>query len=594
MPDDFNPNTDVSFPTDVFALPDAEPILDDSYLLVLDGRSSRVFVLPKDGEVVIGRAKETDLRLDDTSVSRKHARLAITNGAAQLIDLGSQNGTRLNGEKIGKPRPLSSGDAITICATSLVFHAGGNRPRPHIQLEMDVLRMAIEGEVERAIAYQRPFALLAIGGTIDDKDRWEIVTGLETELRRIDRLAWSNLGHAYLLLPETNPDEVQSVALRVLDELSKKATGAKVGYASCPRDGCDLDTLLASARSALTSAAEGEILSAEQAFRTLNVGGRSIILADEAMIRLYALIERLAAAELSVLVTGETGTGKEMAAAAVHHFSRRRDKPLVTLNCAALQETLVESELFGHERGAFTGAVVAKPGLLETANGGTVALDEIGELSLASQAKFLRVLETKRFTRLGDVKEREVDVRFVAATNRDLQEEVAKGNFREDLYFRLSAATVWLPPLRDRKREIPILAQTFLTAAWKLNGKAPMTLSEDAMQSLLSHSWPGNIRELKNAIDFLSAASGESIIHGWQVDNQLGRVTHDRRKQREEAPSPTDADEFKPIKDELQELERSRIEQAMKVADGNQTKAAALIKMPLRTFVARLKKYEIS
>ncbi len=586
-------STEVTFATDVFSLPETGGTLDDSYLLVLDGRSSRVFTLPKTGQVIIGRAKETDLHLDDTSVSRKHAQLQVVAGEAKLIDLGSQNGTLVNGEKITQPRALRSGDAITICATSLVFHAGGSRPRPRIQLEMDVLRTAVEGEVERAIAYQRPFALLAVGGTIPESVRWDIVTELELELRRIDRLAWSNLGHAFLLLPETAPDEVQSLALRVLDVVAPRATGAKVGYASCPRDGCDQDTLFASARSALTSAGEGEILSAEQAFRTLNVGNRSVVLADEAMIRLYALIERLAAADLQVLVTGETGTGKEMAAAAVHYFSRRRDKPLVTLNCAALQETLVESELFGHEKGAFTGAVTSKPGLLETATGGTVVLDEIGELSLGSQAKFLRVLETKRFTRLGDVKEREVDVRFVAATNRDLQAEVAKHTFREDLYFRLSAATVWLPPLRDRKREIPILAQTFLAQACQRSEKPAMTLAEDAIQSLLSHPWPGNIRELKNAIEYLAAAATNSIIEGWQVDHQLGRNSQRPVPAATPTTDEPDGAEFKPIKDELQQLERTRIEQALKAADGNQTKAAALIKMPLRTFVARLKKYDI-
>jgi len=196
--------------------------------------------------------------------------------------------------------------------------------------------------------------------------------------------------------------------------------------------------------------------------RTIEVGDRSVVIADPAMARMYQLLERLAVSELPVLVCGETGTGKEVAAGALHQFSHRSERPLVSLNCAAIQENLVESELFGYERGAFSGAIAAKPGLLEVASGGTVFLDEIGDLPAAVQAKLLRVIETKRVLRLGDVRERTIDIRVIAATNRDLVKDVVAGRFRRDLYFRLSGATLWLPPLRDRPRELPILAEMFL------------------------------------------------------------------------------------------------------------------------------------
>jgi two-component system, NtrC family, response regulator AtoC len=180
-----------------------------------------------------------------------------------------------------------------------------------------------------------------------------------------------------------------------------------------------------------------------------------------AMQRVHALAERAAAGTINVLITGETGVGKELLAETVHRASPRRDGPYVCLNCAALSETLLESELFGHERGAFTGAVQAKPGLMETAANGTLFLDEVGELPMATQAKLLRVLETREVTRLGSVRPRRVDLRFIAATNRDLETEIGRGSFRQDLYFRLAGITLTIPPLRDRLDEIRPLAETF-------------------------------------------------------------------------------------------------------------------------------------
>src|SRR5262249_34590819 len=212
------------------------------------------------------------------------------------------------------------------------------------------------------------------------------------------------------------------------------------------------------------------------------------------------------------LITGETGSGKELVATAIHTLSQRGGRPLISLNCAALHDTLVESELFGYEKGAFAGAKAAKAGLIESASGSTLFLDEVGELAPALQTKLLRVLESNRVTRVGDVREREVDIRFVAATNRDLEADVTEGRFRRDLFFRLSAATLHLPPLRERPRELALLATAFLDDACRHAGRTAMRISDEAMAVLLAHSWPGNVRELKNLMQYVAAPLAGGVL----------------------------------------------------------------------------------
>ena len=326
---------------------------------------------------------------------------------------------------------------------------------------------------------------------------------------------------------------------------------------------------------------------AEAPFEILAVGDREIVVADPATSRTYALVRRLAAAELPVLVTGETGTGKDLVAAALHHWSPRAAATLVALNCAAVQENLVESELFGFAKGAFSGASATKPGLFETASGGTVLLDEVGELSATVQAKLLRVLETKRATRLGEVSEREVDIRIVAATNRDLDADVKTGRFRADLFYRLSAATVWLPPLRDRPRELRILAARFLSAAGRRGGKGPLRLSDPALRVLAAHAWPGHVRELKNAMDYVAATVvGTTVEEGHLPARVTGRAAPP------DDPSPRLATPvFRPIEEELRELECRRMGEALAATQGHQPRAAALLGMPLRTFYTKAKQY---
>ncbi len=233
---------------------------------------------------------------------------------------------------------------------------------------------------------------------------------------------------------------------------------------------------------------------------------------SQAMKRIHALLARIAQTDASVLVCGESGTGKELIARALHANSRRQNKPFVPLDCAALPINLLESELFGYEKGAFTGAVSSRAGLLEAAHGGTFFMDEIGELDPAMQVKLLRVLQERQFRRIGGAKQISVDVRFIAATNRDLQEAVSRGEFREDLYHRLNVIQVWLPPLRERDGDIPLLANHFLQIHAERLGKPGLQLTPRALKALEAYRWPGNVRELQNAMEYAASITEQARI----------------------------------------------------------------------------------
>jgi len=303
-----------------------------------------------------------------------------------------------------------------------------------------------------------------------------------------------------------------------------------------------------------------------------------------AMQKVHALAERAAAGTINVLITGETGVGKELLAETVHRASPRRDGPYVCLNCAALSETLLESELFGHERGAFTGAVAAKPGLLETAAGGSLFLDEVGELPLATQAKLLRVIETREVTRLGSVKPRRIDVRFIAATNRDLEAEVGRGAFRQDLYFRFNGITLTIPPLRARVDEIRYLAELFARQICRDLGRAPPVLPPAIIGLLESYAWPGNIRELKNVVERAVLLSSSPIIGPEHLP--LDKLSPGTAPGSPPSPRVDTQKMSAPT-------ERDKIITALNACAGNQSRAAEMLGMPRRTFVNKLDLYKI-
>jgi two-component system, NtrC family, response regulator AtoC len=302
-------------------------------------------------------------------------------------------------------------------------------------------------------------------------------------------------------------------------------------------------------------------------------GLATLSFADPSALTPDQLVARVAATTISVLVLGETGAGKEVLAERIHRASPRAGQPFVRLNCATFSSTLLESELFGHEKGAFTGAATAKVGLLESACGGTVFLDEVGELPAPVQAKLLRVLEEREILPIGAVRARSVDVRFVAATNRDLQADSARGAFRADLYFRLDGITLYVPPLRARRTEIEPLARMFLDGFGRRVGRAVPGLSARAIAALHQHAWPGNVRELKNVMERAALICDEPLIEPHHL--ALG-------------PAAFTIAGAVPPTDDPRELERRRIVEVLHRCGGNQTRAARLLGHGRRTLLRRL------
>ena len=323
-----------------------------------------------------------------------------------------------------------------------------------------------------------------------------------------------------------------------------------------------------------------------------------VVLKNPAMRTLYAQAERVAKAPITLLILGETGVGKELLAHAVHARSSRAKKPFLGVNCAALSEALLEGELFGYEKGAFTGALQARPGLFEATQGGTVFLDEIGEISLSTQAKLLRVLEERSVLRLGARAPTSIDVRFVAATNRDLEAEAASGRFRQDLYFRLNGISLTIPPLRERRDEILPLAQRFLeSASGALPGPRPK-LSQAAVDALEAYDWPGNVRELRNAVErALVVCTGSSI----EAKHLPPALTRPKPSAPAAAPAPSAPSAERPsdptaaqgLHAERRALERQRVLDALERSGGNQTRAAELLGISRRTLVSWLDEFGV-
>jgi DNA-binding NtrC family response regulator len=307
-----------------------------------------------------------------------------------------------------------------------------------------------------------------------------------------------------------------------------------------------------------------------------------------AMIELFSLVDRVAQTDISVLITGETGVGKEVVADHLWRVSARAAKPMVRLNCAALSETLLESELFGHERGAFTGAIRAKPGLLESAEGGVVFLDEVGELPATTQAKLLRVIEERRVLRVGALRPSDLDVRFVTATHRDLDEEVAAKRFREDLFYRINGFSLRVPPLRERLEEIEPLARAVVAEFCRRYRRSrEPEVSAAALEVMRAYRWPGNVRELRNVVERALVLSGEHDIGPEHLP--LERMVPSRAASVATLVPPPSIDAEMPAEDE----EHARILATLAQCAGNQTRAAKLLNMSRATLVARLERYGV-
>lgn len=539
-----------------------------------DGRAWSV-PLPSSGRISIGRASENDVVLKGPLVSRVHAVIHV-GAAIEVEDTGSANGTNLRQEGLPARQrvEVQSGDSILIGSAALVIHGRGlsaGRIDKQVSGEDLGLKLAAFGQSTGGVSVAR----LRLSSELHAQ--W--VTALVCEgLPERSAVAWLGRGLCGIVVAASAVEQGAAVLHALTEKLAAWGVRASVDerYLAWPAERERLNAALA-------------LLSPEARAAERERTG-SIVL-DPAMQKLHAMIERVALGTISVLVLGETGVGKEVVARAVHAASPRHDQPFVGINCAAMSETLIESELFGHEAGAFTGARAAKLGLIESAHRGTLLLDEVGELPLSTQVKLLRVLETREVLRIGGVTPRPVDLRVVAATNRNLTAAVARGAFREDLLFRLNGVTLSVPPLRERKAEIEPLARRFIGAMSNQLGRPAPRLHEEALELLLLHPWPGNVRELRNVIERAVLLCADDAVLPEDLPAELQRG--DGTSPLAVARGGIQAGATETTSEPEAAGERERIIAALDACAGNQTRASEMLKMPRRTLVKRLRQYAI-
>ncbi|HTR52493.1 MAG TPA: sigma 54-interacting transcriptional regulator [Kofleriaceae bacterium] len=559
------------------------------HLLVVGPDHLATHSLPGSGKVLIGRSDECDVVINHASISRKHALLYLGPELA-VEDLGGANGTICAEQRLtpGTAVPIRLGEPIQLGGVTLILQRRLPASRPRRIWDHGYFEGHVEEECGRAERSSRGFAIVFVRA--DTAGHAKLVEEqLSGWFRTADVVGRYSQTELEVLLVDASPGDAEAVAAKLTTALRDRNIGLRVGIASYPQDGRDPHSLLALA----ASRARGTTPPDET---------MPIVVHDPMMQDLYRLAATVAKSEIAVVLLGETGAGKEVLAEAIHRGSARRTCPFVRINCAALTETLLESELFGHERGAFTGATAAKIGLLESAEGGTVFLDEIGEMPLATQVKLLRVLEERKVLPVGAIKPRAINVRFISATNRDIEHEVVRGTFRRDLYFRLNGFSLVIPPLRDRPLDIAAFAHVFVERFAKQAGHArPPRLSPECLAILRDYGWPGNVRELRNAME-------RAVVLCEGRDIEPAHLPLEKMRHTLAAPAPTTREpraamppgpalhELGPA--ELRELatqaERKRIEATLAQCAGNQTRAAAMLGIARRTLVKKLARFGIA
>jgi DNA-binding NtrC family response regulator len=558
------------------------------HLLIMSPEVFASQPLPPSGAVSLGRSASCAVRLDDAMASREHARLDVTcgNGTPKftIADLGSANGTRVRDALITPAQAVEilPGEAIHIGATVMMVlqdwaPPGNRRVWSHAYFESRV-----DDECARAARSRASFALARVH--LSGAAPWAKVMPVMARY-----VAAPHVFAAYgpadyeILFVDASPVEVDALVQKIDQAFQAEGLEPRAAVAWYPEDGRTGDALLGTANLLVKSRPRRNIV-AELALS-----------ATTGMSRVRALAMRAAPSSINVLIQGEMGVGKDVLARTIHQMSKRADQSFLALNCGGIPEALLESELFGHEKGAFTGASISKPGLFEAANGGTIFLDEIGEMPVAMQVKLLQVLETREVRPVGGrLEARPIDVRFISATNIDIEAAVKKGTFRGDLMYRLNTLTLAIPPLRERRDEIAPLAATFLAQqARELGRDEQLTVSADAMACLLGYSWPGNIRELKNVIErAVLLCDGSEITPEHLPLEKLAPPPVEAA-----TPEPTDGPStvktLTPIDDPKAFAERQKILDALESCGGNQKRAAARLGISRTTLSARLDLYGI-
>lgn len=534
---------------------------DHVYLIVQQGDRREVLELADNHDIAIGRGEECEVVVDEVKVSRRHACIKRRGAFLLVEDLDSTNGTRLNGTTLrGNERRLVAGDLVRVGKTELTVAAaagaGIEGTTVHSRLELELQRIMKAGEQATLVRLELP----------GDSDAADAIARMAGALNAVASVEQHDEGQYAALLEASDDKVVRSV----VKQLSALVPGAELATAKAPDEGRTMAELWRTAGRAFSDDDPGSL-------------PQGVTLADPAMMKVFRVAQRVAKTDTTVLVLGETGVGKEVLSEQIHKHSGRAGKPYVRLNCASLPETLLSSELFGHERGAFTGADRRKIGYFEAADGGTLLLDEIGELSLSMQVKLLRVLENRTVLRLGATAEVPVDVRVICATHRDLPKDITEGRFREDLYYRVSAFTLQVPPLRERPTEIGLLAELFVRQLADRMGGTPPRFSDQAIAALTSHRWPGNVRELRNAVEHAFVMCDDGTI---EIEHLPDTV------QTPDTAAAADASGAS-VKDKLAQIERASIVEALADENGNQTRAAKALGMSRRALIYKMAKYAV-
>lgn len=630
--------------TAMITMGDAEPksIEQSSWRLhVVGARHTSTFTLD-DGEHVIGRSGDVSVRLDEDSISRRHALLQLHGDQLTITDLGSLNGTKVRDRVLTPQQPVvvSAGETFELGTVLVVLQRRRKAERARRRIyDHSYFENRVDEEISRRVsARRRTTDEATVRAHMNDLTLCRIhvdataplvdgvlAEALEATVPAAVIAAEYAPGELELMFMDLPWSDVELACEQLRQHLAHDHVSVRIGFALFPRDGRTASQLLAVANAGVaTTSSVDEVPPLPRKAAPAET--------PSPMAQLQRLVERVADSDISIVIHGETGVGKEVMAKEIHRLSPRHAKPFVGLNCAALTETLLESELFGHERGAFSGAVNTKPGLFEVAEKGTVFLDEIGEMSLSIQAKLLRVLEERQVLRVGGLSPRSIDVRFLAASHKDLEGEVAAGRFRQDLYFRLNGITVEIPPLRERVSEIEGLCTNFIVDAARRNRRTEVpTVSREALSLLKHYAWPGNIRELRNIVEraVLLCIDGVITAEHLPVERlQRHRVTatpapapapaprtapapawrhisddddddspHTRPAIRAAARAPDDGygtpRPGENLKEAVTDLERQRIVDALRSCGGNQTKAAELLGISRRTLVNRLNQFEL-
>ena len=592
-------------------------------------RDSRIEVeLPKDRPITIGRGSDADISIDEASLSKHHARFEASGPRVRVLDLGSTNGTWAADRRV-EEASLTAGDRVALGSVVVVVQARpGREPGVRRVTGHDAFRVLVEDEIARSRQFGRSFTLLLLRCAAPrPTPAYAYATAVSEKLEPSDKMALFSPDTLEVLLPEVGGAQVAERVAAILKAAEEQLVSLRVGAATYPAAATNIEALFDAARAAQRSATAMEPLrqaptAALPATPPVRPGASELVFCSPAIQSFLEDVERVARTRHSVILFGETGAGKEVIARRLHDASPRKKKPFLALNCGALPADLVEATLFGHERGAFTSATARRDGYFQAADGGTLLLDEIGELPLTAQAALLRVLEGKRVTRVGDTAETPVDVRVIAATHRDLESMCARGEFRSDLYYRLSSITLTIPPLRDRPEDIEALADKFLREAAAEaasdqgssdQGPAARGIDHEVLTLFRRYPWPGNVRELRNVIvRGVALARGPTLgardlpdriqqLSKRATDPPPASLPDDAAPAAAPPPPPTpssppaSAGTLAPgdpgvgtYKDRLLAFEQSVFIDALRRTGGNQTAAAKLLDVSTRTMVRKI------